>query len=144
MGLTDTHLYIKTIINKDLLCSMGFPGGSVEKNLPAMKGSLLWVQYLGRFPWKRKWQPTSVFLPGEFHGQKCLVDYSPWGCKQLDTTEHACIHSYFKYCGSLMYIIYTHVYTHTHTPGKKIYQDINNGCSIYLFIDWLQKHASCL
>ena len=31
--------------------------------------------------------PTPVFLPGEFHGQRSLVDYSPWGCKELDTTE---------------------------------------------------------
>ena len=32
-------------------------------------------------------QPTPVFLPGEFHGQRSLVGYSPWGCKELDTTE---------------------------------------------------------
>ena len=31
--------------------------------------------------WKRKWQPAPVFLPGEFHGQRSLVDYSPWGGK---------------------------------------------------------------
>ena len=35
----------------------------------------------------RKWQPTPVFMPGEFHGQRSLVGYSPWVCKQLDTTE---------------------------------------------------------
>ena len=33
-------------------------------------------------------QPTSVFLPGESHGQRSLVGYSPWGCKELDMTEH--------------------------------------------------------
>ena len=38
-------------------------------------------------PWKKKWQPTLVFLPGEFHGQKSLADYSLWGGKKLDTTE---------------------------------------------------------
>ena len=38
-------------------------------------------------PWKREQQPTPVFLPGEFHGQKSLVRYSPWDCKQSDTTE---------------------------------------------------------
>ena len=38
-------------------------------------------------PWRRKWQPTPVFLPGEFHGQRSLVVYSAWGCKELDTTE---------------------------------------------------------
>ena len=44
-----------------------------------------------------KWQPTLVFLvPGESHGQRSLVGYSPWGLKKLDTaeaTEHACMHS---------------------------------------------------
>ena len=38
-------------------------------------------------PWRRKWQPTPVFLPGEFYGQRSLVGYSPWGCKELDMTE---------------------------------------------------------
>ena len=38
-------------------------------------------------PWRRKWPPTPVFLPGESHGQRSLVGYSPWGCKELDTTE---------------------------------------------------------
>jgi len=37
--------------------------------------------------WRRKWQPTPVFLPGKFHGWRSLVGYSPWGCKELDTTE---------------------------------------------------------
>ena len=35
----------------------------------------------------RGWQPTPGFLPGEFHGQRSLVDYSPWSCKESDTTE---------------------------------------------------------
>ena len=37
--------------------------------------------------WKRSWQPIPVFLPGESHGQRSLVGYSPWGCKELDITE---------------------------------------------------------
>ena len=36
--------------------------------------------------WRRKWQPTPVFLPGESHGQRSLEGYSPWGHKELDTT----------------------------------------------------------
>ena len=43
-----------------------------------------WVR---KICWRREWQPTPVFLPGEFHGQRSLVGYSPWGCKELDTTE---------------------------------------------------------
>ena len=38
--------------------------------------------------WSRKGQPTLVFLPGKFHGQRSLVAYSPWGCKELDTTAY--------------------------------------------------------
>ena len=38
-------------------------------------------------PWRREQLPTPVFLPGEFHGQRSLVGYSPWGCRESDTTE---------------------------------------------------------
>ena len=41
----------------------------------------------GKIPWRRARQPTPVFLPGESHGQRSLVGYSPWGCKQSDTTQ---------------------------------------------------------
>ena len=43
--------------------------------------------WVGKIPQRRKWQLTPVVLPGEFHGQRCPAGYSPWGCKQLDTTE---------------------------------------------------------
>ena len=37
--------------------------------------------------WRRKWQPTPIFLPRESHGQRSLADYSPWGRKESDKTE---------------------------------------------------------
>ena len=40
-------------------------------------------------PLKKEWQPTPLFLPGKPHGQRNLVGYSPWGCEESDTTEHA-------------------------------------------------------
>ena len=43
-----------------------------------------WVRNI---PWRRKWKPTPVFLPGEFHGQRSLMGYSPWGRKESDMTE---------------------------------------------------------
>ena len=56
------------------------------KRLPTMWET--WVQSLGwEDPWRRKWQSTPVFFPGESHGQRSLVGYSPWGHKELDTTE---------------------------------------------------------
>ena len=47
--------------------------------------------WVGKIPWRRKWQPTPVFLPGQFRGQRSLTGYSPWGHRQSDTTEHTCM-----------------------------------------------------
>ena len=52
------------------------------KRLPTMQET--WV---GKIPWRRKWQPTPVLLPEKSHGRKSLAGYSPWGRKELDTTE---------------------------------------------------------
>ena len=43
--------------------------------------------WVGKIPWRREWLPTPVFLPGEFHEQRNLVGYSPWGRKESDMTE---------------------------------------------------------
>ena len=56
------------------------------KNLPAMQETE--VRSLGQEdPWRREWLPTPVFLPGEFHGQRRQLNYSPWCLKESDTTE---------------------------------------------------------
>ena len=69
--------------------SLSFPSGSVVKNSPAMQEPQeTRVQSLGwEGPWKSRWQPTLVFLPGKSHGQRSLGGYSPWGYKELETTE---------------------------------------------------------
>ena len=56
------------------------------KNPPAMQ--VTWVQSLGQEdPLEKEMATTPVFLPGESHEQRTLTDYSPWGCKESDTTE---------------------------------------------------------
>ena len=50
--------------------------------------------WVGKMPWSRKWQPTPVFLPGKFNGQRSLVGYSPRGCRELDPTERLSIHTH--------------------------------------------------
>ena len=56
------------------------------KNLRAMQETQ--VQSLGQpDPWRREWQPTPVFLPGEFYGQRSLAGYNLLSCKELDMTE---------------------------------------------------------
>ena len=64
----------------------GFPVAQMAKNLLQCRRPELdpWVK---KIPWRREWQHTLVFLLGEFHGQRSLVGYSPWGDKELDMTE---------------------------------------------------------
>ena len=59
----------------------------MAKNLPGIQETHFWIRKIRKIPWRRKCQPTPVFLPGEFHGQRILAGYSPWGHKELDTTE---------------------------------------------------------
>ena len=64
----------------------GFPCSSDSKEFACQckrPGFNPWVR---KVPWERKWQPSPVFLPGKFHGQRSLVGYSPWGHKE---SEHA-------------------------------------------------------
>ena len=68
----------------------GFPGSSVVKNSPAnagCSGDTFLIPGLGRFPGIGHGNPTPVSLPRESHGQRNLAGYSPWGRKELDTTQ---------------------------------------------------------
>ena len=53
------------------------------KNMLANAGDIGSIPGPGRFPWRRKCQPTPVFLPGKSHGQRSLADYNPWGHKRI-------------------------------------------------------------
>ena len=66
---------------------LGMPGGSTGKKIHLQCRRCKFELQVGKIPWKRAWQPTPVFLPGEFHGQRSLVGYSPWGHKESDMTE---------------------------------------------------------
>ena len=79
---------------------LGFPGGSEVKASASNAGdpgsipsSDPWV---GKIPWRRKWQPTPVFLPGESHGRRSLVGYSPWDRKESDRTEQLHFHFHLQ------------------------------------------------
>ena len=70
---------------------VAFPGSASGKEPTCQcrrlktRGFDPWVR---KIPWRRVWQPTPVFLPGESHRQKSLAIYTPWSHKELDTTEH--------------------------------------------------------
>ena len=80
-------------------CSVTFRENSLDF-ITSMKGLPRWFTcqrrrwkrhmfdpWVRKIPWRRAWQPTPVFMPGESHGQRSLLGYSPWGHKESDTTE---------------------------------------------------------
>ena len=74
----------------------GFPGESDGKESVCYAGDPGLIAGLG-IPWRRKWQSTPVFLPGEFHGQRSLASYSLWSHKESDPTEQQRRHIYGIY-----------------------------------------------
>ena len=66
---------------------MVFPGGSDGKESACNAGGQKFDPWLRKIPWRREWQSTPVFLLGEFHGQRRLVAYSPWGHKEWDRAK---------------------------------------------------------
>ena len=58
-----------------------FPDGSEGKKSAFNSGDPGFYLWVRKIPWRSEWLPIQVFLPAKFHGQRCLVGYSSWGCK---------------------------------------------------------------
>ena len=89
--------------------TMGFPSSSDGKSIHLQCGLGHIHPWVGKIRWRRKWQLTPVFLPGEFHGQRSLV-----GCKESDTTEQlthidnttaVILNEYFQWIISLLVLL---------------------------------------
>ena len=117
----------------------------IVKNLPAMQetGFNPWV---GKIPWRREWQPTSVFLPGESHGQRRLVGYSPWGHKESWLSDkHFHFHSQLV---ASTRIVHWHLKVNQHVPDYRVLerakyvdleskdQDLNPALFFHNWITW--------
>ena len=74
---------------------MGLPKGLSDKESAYQCRKPRFDIWVREIPWRRKWLPTLIFLPGESHGQRSLPGYSPWYHKELDRTEHALTHAKF-------------------------------------------------
>ena len=84
------------IIRYVSLFLLGFPGGDTGKEPTCQcrrHKRLGFDPWVGKSPWRRAWQLTPVFLPGESHGQRSLAGYSPWSLKESDTTEQLSMHT---------------------------------------------------
>ena len=88
-GCYGRHFMASIRFSECMQCT-GFPGGdsgiapACQRRRLNRHGLDPWVR---KIPWRRAWQPTPVFLPGESHGQRSLAGYSTWGHRESDTTE---------------------------------------------------------
>ena len=92
--MTDTEIYIQgsrwSLIlgtlhgfNGGLYTCIRLPGGLVVKNPPDNEGDQDGFDpWSGKIPWRRKWQSTPIFLPGEFRGERSLAGYCLWAGKE--------------------------------------------------------------
>ena len=84
---------LRIFIIENLCFNKGFPSGSDGKESSCNAGDLGLIPGLGR-SWRREQLPAPVFWLGEFHGQRSLAGYSPWGCKELDKEALIMIFNY--------------------------------------------------
>ena len=92
-GLCDNHCWFTNPVYLPKV----FPGGSSGKESACQCRKHGFDPWVGQIPWRRKWLPTLVFLPREFHVQRCLVGYSPWTHKKPDMTERLGTHLSSQY-----------------------------------------------
>jgi len=71
----------------------GFPVGTSGKESACQRRRQRLNPWVRRILWRRRWQPTPVFLPGKFHGQRSLTGYSPWGHEEADMSEPLSTHT---------------------------------------------------
>ena len=77
---------VTTLFVNQLYPNMSFSGSSDAKEYAYNAGD--WLDFwVGKIPWRKEWQPTTVFLPRDSHGQRRLGGYSTWGRKESDTTD---------------------------------------------------------
>ena len=89
------HSWCCVLYDFDTCIVTCFPGGSEVKSFCFQCGRPGFNPWVGKIPWRRKWQPTPVFFPGESREWRSLVDPSPWGHKESDTTER--LHYYYHH-----------------------------------------------
>ena len=82
----------------------GIPGGSDSKKICLQCRRPRFHPWVGKIPWRREWQPTPVFFPGEWHGQRSLAGYSQWSHQESDMTEQLSLTFSYKLKGSRFWL----------------------------------------
>ena len=99
--MSEWHIYIHTHTHTYVCTPSSLVAQTVKHLLQC--GRPGFDPWIGKIPWRRKWEPTPVFLSEKSHGWRSLVSYSPWGCKEPDTTERLLFLSFSFFQGALIW-----------------------------------------
>ena len=106
------HRELSSVLCSSFLSALyftyGFSDGTSGKEFSCQGKRHKFDLWVGKIPWSRKWQPSSVFLHGKFPGQRSLLGHSLWGHKEADMTEHAHMNLCQCYSLSSMIPFYNH------------------------------------
>ena len=112
---TGVHVSFWILVSSGLMPSSGIAGSlgaslvaQMVRHLPAMWETRVW-SLSQEDPWRRKWQPSPVLLPGRFHGRRSLIGYSPWDLEESDTTE------WLHFMGALFLVFLRNLHTVFHS-----------------------------
>ena len=108
----------------------------------------LWVE---KIPWRRKWQPMPVFLPGKFRGWRNLAGYSPWGHKVGRNWAHMHAHThththtqthYIVYCNPILpcRLLYAVISVHDLT----VLSAVSAHCHLFSIVNFKEQRGACL
>ena len=143
MVICEKYLLTHSLQNGSFSMCFTYWGGSDSKSICLQCGRPGFNPSFRKKPCTRKWQSSSVFLPGKSHGWRSLVGYSPWGRKELEMTEWLHFLSFF-----LFLLRNLSLKKHSkrkkkkqHPTGTYIYQIIDT--AHILLMDWTSECSSC-
>ena len=87
MTACERHYMLLVTIERNAIMELRLPWWLRGKRTCRQGRTYGFHPWAGTICWRRKWQSNPVFLPGESHGQRSLVGYTPWGCRESDTTQ---------------------------------------------------------
>ena len=97
-GVAQSQTRLKRLSSSSSRALQGFPGGANGSKEPVCKcrrhRRLRFDPWVGKIPWRKAWQPSPIFLPGETHGQLSVAGYGAQGHKELDKTEETYTHTH--------------------------------------------------
>ena len=93
--------------------------------------------WVGKIPWRKKWQPIAIFLPGKSHGQRSLVGYTPWGCKRV---RHDWATKQQQQCWASFHMLIGYLYIFSREMSIQVHRSFKKLVALLLLLSSISLH----